>query len=123
LPEILLESAQVPNQQTLAAFVRQRIIRLRAAPIKQVKLYVRQTGEEIPAGVRNLNWQHNRCLWSYHSQVLWNLPRGNVEAIALMNRSYNLKALLLSKLPLRMVAFKSCWNLLAGAASASGIDP
>jgi len=47
--EILLESAQVPNQQTLAAFVRQRIIRLRAAPIKQVKLYVRQTGEEIPA--------------------------------------------------------------------------
>jgi len=59
--EILLESAQVPNQQTLAAFVRQ-LIRLRAAPIKQVKLYVRQTGEEIPVGVRNLNWQHNRCL-------------------------------------------------------------
>jgi len=33
--EILLESAQVPNQQTLVAFVRQRITRLRAGPIKQ----------------------------------------------------------------------------------------
>jgi len=32
--EILLDLLK-PNQQTLAAFVRQRIIRLRAAPIKQ----------------------------------------------------------------------------------------
>jgi len=36
--QILLESAQVPNQQALVAFVNQGLTRLEAAFIKQVKL-------------------------------------------------------------------------------------
>jgi len=47
--QILLESAQVPNQQALVAFVDQGLTCLGAACIKQVKLYGRQTGEEFPA--------------------------------------------------------------------------
>jgi len=47
--QILLESAQVPNQQALVAFVDQGLTCLEAACIKQVKLYGRQTGEEFPA--------------------------------------------------------------------------
>jgi len=43
--QILLESAQVPNQQALVAFVNQGLTRLEAAFIKQVKLYGRQIGE------------------------------------------------------------------------------
>jgi len=45
--QILLESAQVPNQQALVAFVNQGLTRLEAASIKQT--YGRQTGEEFPA--------------------------------------------------------------------------
>jgi len=65
--QILLESAQVPNQQALVAFVNQGLTRLEAAFIKQVKLYGRQMGRSFQLGVRTLNWQHNRCLWSYHN--------------------------------------------------------
>ena len=87
--EILLESAQVPNQQTLVAFVRQRITRLRAAPIKQVKLYVRQIGEEFPAWSQEIEvaGQPLPPVMSHPSPVQL-VKEGNVKAIAaLMNRS------------------------------------
>jgi len=42
--QILLESAQVPNQQALV-ICQPGLTRLEAASIKQVKLYGRQTGE------------------------------------------------------------------------------
>ncbi|MEH2011332.1 DUF4429 domain-containing protein [Nostoc sp.] len=47
--QVMLESAQVPNQQALVAFVRKGIVGLGAASIKRVKIYGRQTGEEFPA--------------------------------------------------------------------------
>ena len=47
--QIMLESAQVPNQQALVAFVRKGIVGLGAASIERVKIYGRQTGEEFPA--------------------------------------------------------------------------
>ena len=87
--EILLESAQVPNQQTLVAFVRQRITRLRAEPIKQVKLYVRQIGEEFPAWSQDIEvaGQPLPPVMSHPSPVQL-VKEGNVKAIAaLMNRS------------------------------------
>jgi tetratricopeptide (TPR) repeat protein len=47
--QIMLESAQVPNQQALVAFIRKGITSLEAASIQRVKVYGRQTGEEFPA--------------------------------------------------------------------------
>ena len=47
--QMMLESAQVPDQQVLVAFVRKFIISLRAASIERVKVYGRQTGEDIPS--------------------------------------------------------------------------
>ncbi|MEH2416241.1 SHOCT domain-containing protein [Nostoc sp.] len=45
--QIMLESAQVPNQQALVAFVRKGIVGLGAASIERVKVYGRQGGEDL----------------------------------------------------------------------------
>ncbi|WP_242063437.1 hypothetical protein [Nostoc sp. FACHB-892] len=45
----MLESAQVPNQQALVAFLRKGITGLGTASIERVKIYGRQTGEEFSA--------------------------------------------------------------------------
>jgi len=104
--EILLESAQVPNQQTLAAFVRQRITRLRAGPIKQMKLYVRQTGEEL-LGVRNLNLQDNlACGVTPKSSATCPIRECKKAIAALMNRSFQPKGITVVKATFKMVAFK-----------------
>src|SRR5919202_2313436 len=47
--QIMLESAQVPNQQDLVTFIRKGLVSLGAASINQVKVYGRQAGQEIPA--------------------------------------------------------------------------
>lgn len=47
--QIMLESATVPNQQALVAFVRKEITGLAAASIQRVRVYGRRTGEEVPA--------------------------------------------------------------------------
>ncbi len=47
--QVMLESAQAPNQQSLVAFVRKGITSLGAASIERVMVYGRQTGEEFPA--------------------------------------------------------------------------
>jgi len=47
--QIMLESNQVPPQQTLLAFIRKGIISLDIASIQTVKVYGKQTGEEFPA--------------------------------------------------------------------------
>ena len=47
--QIMLESAQVPNQPTLVTFVRNWISKLGSESIKRVKVYGRQTGDEFPA--------------------------------------------------------------------------
>jgi hypothetical protein len=45
--QIMLESAQVPNQQALVAFIRKGITGLGAASIARVKIYGRQAGEDL----------------------------------------------------------------------------
>jgi hypothetical protein len=47
--QIMLESAQVPNQQALVEFIRKGITSLGAASIERVMVYGRQAGEEFPA--------------------------------------------------------------------------
>lgn len=47
--QVMLEAAQVPNQQTLVEFVRKGITGLGVPSIEIVKVYGRQTGEEFPA--------------------------------------------------------------------------
>lgn len=47
--QVMLESEQVPNQQVLAAFIHKGITKLGAVSIEKVKVYGRQTSEELPA--------------------------------------------------------------------------
>jgi hypothetical protein len=47
--QVMLESAQVPNQQVLVTFIRKGVTSLEAASIDRVKVYGRQIGEEFPA--------------------------------------------------------------------------
>jgi len=47
--QVMLESAEVPDQQALVTFIRKRITGLRVASIERVKVYGRQAGEEFPA--------------------------------------------------------------------------
>ncbi|MDM9584122.1 MULTISPECIES: hypothetical protein [unclassified Nostoc] len=47
--EVTLESAQVPNQQILVAFIRKGLTALGAASIERVKVYGQQTYKEFPA--------------------------------------------------------------------------
>ncbi|MEI1375255.1 hypothetical protein PQG02_17670 [Nostoc sp. UHCC 0926] len=47
--EVILESTQVPNRQTLVAFIRKGLTGLGAASIERVKVYGQQTGKEFPS--------------------------------------------------------------------------
>ncbi|MFE1744904.1 CD225/dispanin family protein [Coleofasciculus sp. H7-2] len=47
--QIMLESAQVPNQQALVTFIRKWITQLGVECIKRVKVYGRLTGDEFPS--------------------------------------------------------------------------
>lgn len=47
--QIMLESAQVPDQRSLVAFMQKSMKSLAAKSIERVKVYGRQTGEEFPA--------------------------------------------------------------------------
>ncbi|MEH2421437.1 MAG: hypothetical protein V7K48_11080 [Nostoc sp.] len=47
--EVILESAEVPNQQILVAFIRKGLTALGAASVEIVKVYGQQTGKEFPA--------------------------------------------------------------------------
>jgi hypothetical protein len=47
--EVMLESAQVPNQQILVAFIRKGLTALGAVSVERVKVYGQQTGKEFPA--------------------------------------------------------------------------
>jgi len=47
--QIMLESAEVPNQQALVAFVRKGLTSLGAVSIERVRVYGRQTAKEVPA--------------------------------------------------------------------------
>lgn len=58
--QIMLEFAQVPDQQTLVGWVRKSIIGLGTNSIERVKIYGRQTGEEFPA------WSHEFELAGQH---------------------------------------------------------
>ncbi|WGV24884.1 hypothetical protein [Halotia branconii] len=46
--QVMLESAQVPNQQALVAFVYRGITSLGTTSIEKVQVYWQQTGEDIP---------------------------------------------------------------------------
>ncbi|MBN4005364.1 hypothetical protein [Nostoc sp. LPT] len=46
--QVMLESAEVPNQQILVAFIRKGLTALGAASIERVKVYGQQTGKEFP---------------------------------------------------------------------------
>ena len=45
--EVILESAEVPNRQTLVAFIRKGLTGLGAASVERVKVYGQQTGKEF----------------------------------------------------------------------------
>jgi hypothetical protein len=47
--QILLESAQIPDQEAMVSFIRNGLIKLEVESINAVKVYGRQLGEESPA--------------------------------------------------------------------------
>ncbi len=47
--QILLESAQTPDQEAMVSFIRKGLIKLEIESIQTVKVYGRKTGEESPA--------------------------------------------------------------------------
>jgi hypothetical protein len=47
--QVLLESAEIPNQQAMVSFIRNGLTRLEVESIRTVKVYGRQLGEESPA--------------------------------------------------------------------------
>ncbi|WP_392477672.1 hypothetical protein [Nostoc sp. C110] len=53
--EVTLESAQVPNQQILVAFIRKGLTGLGAASIENVKIYGQQTGKKFPSWTKEFN--------------------------------------------------------------------
>ncbi|GAB4187961.1 MAG: hypothetical protein Fur006_28210 [Coleofasciculaceae cyanobacterium] len=52
--QIMLESAQVPNQEAFVAFIRKGISGLGATSIEKLKIYGRQIGEEFPSWSQEL---------------------------------------------------------------------
>jgi hypothetical protein len=52
---IMLEAAEVPDQQTMLNFIQEGMMRLGAASIKTIQIYGRQYGEEVPAWEARLN--------------------------------------------------------------------
>lgn len=50
--QIMLESAQVPDQNLVVPLIRNQLITLNIQSCKKVKIYGRQTGEDFP------DWQH-----------------------------------------------------------------
>ena len=46
--QVMVESAQAPNQQALVEFIRKGVASLQTVSIQKVKIYGRQTGEEFP---------------------------------------------------------------------------
>jgi hypothetical protein len=47
--QILLESAQIPEEQTIISFIRNGLVKLGVESITTVKVFARQTGKESPA--------------------------------------------------------------------------
>ena len=50
--QVLLESALIPDQSTLVAFIRKGVMNLGTEAIKSVKVYGKQTSEEFPAWIQ-----------------------------------------------------------------------
>ncbi|MEH2067643.1 MAG: hypothetical protein V7K47_05635 [Nostoc sp.] len=53
--EVILESAEVPNQQTLVAFVRKGLTKLGAASVQKVKVYGQQNGKIFYAWIKDFD--------------------------------------------------------------------
>ncbi|MBG1261757.1 hypothetical protein [Nostoc commune] len=53
--EVIIESAEVPNQQILVAFIRKGLTALGAASVEIVKVYGQQTGKEFPDWSQEFN--------------------------------------------------------------------
>lgn len=61
--QILLEAAQIPNQQSLTAFILKGIKGLEVTSIKKIKIFARQSGE------KNLAWSQEVALVKSLNQV------------------------------------------------------
>ena len=57
--QVMLESAQVPEQQAVVEFIRKGVTGLEAEPIKAVKVYGRRVGEDFPTWEREFEIKNN----------------------------------------------------------------
>ena len=66
--QVMLESAQVPDQKVMIPFVRKGITILKAKLIERVKVYGRQTGKDFPDWIQTFDLQRNDILDPFDPQ-------------------------------------------------------
>jgi hypothetical protein len=74
---IMLEAADVPDQQAMLSFIQEGMIRLGAASIKTVQIYGRQSVEEVPAWEARLNLTNSALPSSQDLSLLVEQTRQN----------------------------------------------
>ncbi|HEY9874624.1 MAG TPA: hypothetical protein V6D12_14385 [Candidatus Obscuribacterales bacterium] len=96
--QIMLESNLAPDKQDLIEFISQEIAALEVEHIKEVKVYGRQTGENIPAWCQEFQLEKPQLSISSQSEQQIDLPKvanqGDPKAIAsLLNLSLQPKGI------------------------------
>ncbi|MHC5832179.1 MAG: hypothetical protein ACYT04_93410, partial [Nostoc sp.] len=66
----MLESFQVPEQESSVTFIRKLIIKLEAKPIKSVKIYGKRTGKTSVSWIDYLNLTPENEETKKHSSIL-----------------------------------------------------
>jgi len=76
--QVLLESAQVPNQKSLVAFIHKGITDLCVVSIRKIKVYAVQIGEEFPAWSQEIDLSVRSNLTTNISQQQSNTQNLNI---------------------------------------------
>lgn len=80
--QVMLESFQVPEQESSVTFIRKLIIKLEAKPIKSVKMYGKRTGQTSVSWIDYLNLTPENEETKKHSSILELAKQGKYEILS-----------------------------------------
>ncbi|MEH2005705.1 hypothetical protein [Nostoc sp.] len=80
--QVMLESFQVPEQESSVIFIRKLIIKLEATPIKSVKIYGKRTGQTSVSWIDYLNLILENEDAKKHSSILELAKQGKYETLS-----------------------------------------
>ncbi|MHC5719273.1 MAG: hypothetical protein ACYTX0_46265, partial [Nostoc sp.] len=80
--QVMLESFQVPEQESSVTFIRKLIIKLEATPIKSVKIYGKRTGKTSLSWIDYLNLTPENEKTKKHSSILEAAKQGKSETLS-----------------------------------------